>query len=469
MNPSNPITRAKKKQAYSFFQNNQLSEAKVLFAQICKIDRGDCDAWNMLGAVHGMLEEFADAEVCCRKVIALRPDAVGTYNNLGNALKFQGKLEEAEATYRQALRLQPNYAEAYNNLGNLLKDKGVVADAENCYRQALHLQPAYAEAHNNLAALLRSQGKTDEALARYGYALELNPAYVDARYNLGTLLYQKGQRDDAQATFQQVIQYQPRHVGALTDLGSIFHEKGEAAEAETLFRRVLDIDPTAERARYLLAMLGVEEAPSQSPGEYVKQLFDGYADKFDQHLVSELQYQTPDLLYTAVTREIGSCIGRQLSVLDFGCGTGLCGPLFREAAHTLIGVDLSPKMLEKARERAVYDELVEGDVTAIVSSPGKAYDLILAADVFVYIGDLVQVFSVCRSALSPGGMFAFSIETSNEGDTYVLRSSGRYAHSVEYIRRLAAEAGLSERSMESVVLRREAGRPMMGNIFILQI
>lgn len=469
MSHTNPLTRARKKQALAFFQANQLGEAKHLYAEICKLDRRDVDAWNMLGAIHGMLSEFAEAEACCRQVIALQPGAVGTYNNLGNALKFQGKLEEAEAAYKQALRLQPNYAEAYNNLGNLLKDKGSDAEAENCYRQALHFQPAYAEAHNNLAALFRIQGKTDEALVCYECALQLNPAYVDARYNLGTLLYQKGRRDEAQASFQLVIQYQPNHVEALTDLGGIFKEKGETAEAEALFRRVLEIDPDAKNVRYLLATLGVEEVPLQSPGEYVKQLFDGYADKFDQHLVSELQYQTPHLLYNAVTRAVGSNITGQLSVVDFGCGTGLCGPLFREVASTLVGVDLSPKMLDKARERGVYDQLVEGDITAIVASPAKTYDLILAADVFVYIGDLAQVFNVCQSALCTGGMFAFSTETAEEGNTYVLRSSGRYAHSIEYIRQLAAEAGLSERSMESVVLRKEGGQPMMGSIFIYQM
>lgn len=461
---SNPLTRAKKKQALEHFQHHRLSEAKSLYALVCKLDRRDADAWNMLGAIHGMQAEYVEAENCCRQVIALQPSAVAPYNNLGNALKFQGKLEEAETAYRQSLQLQPNYAEGYNNLGNLLKDLGRIEEATNCYRQALQLQPNYAEAYNNLAGLLRTQNKLDEALACYAQALQLNPAYVDARFGLGTLLYLQGKKDEALACLKQVIQHAPNHVEALMQLGGIYKEKGEMAEAEALFRRVMEIKPD-ENARYMLATLGVEAMPVQSPGEYVKDLFDGYAENFDLHLTKGLSYRTPELLVDSLSPVLDK-VAKGLDVLDLGCGTGLCGPLFRNVARRLVGVDLSPRMLEMARKRNVYDDLVLGDITIPLAASPDAYDLILSADVFVYIGDLLQVFEMTQKALRGGGVFAFSTETAEDGDGYTLRESGRYAHAVGYIRGLASRVGFSEVSIEAVELRQEAGKPMMGTIFV---
>ena len=399
-------------------------------------------------------------------MIALQPGAVGSYNNLANALKFQGKLVEAETAYRQALQLQPNYAEGYNNLGNLLKDQEKIEEATNCYRRALQLQPDYAEAYNNLAGLLRTQNKQDEALACYVQALQLNPAYVDARFNLGTLMYLQGKKDEAQACFHQVLHQAPNHVEALMHLGGIFKEKGALDEAEALFRRILEINPD-ENARYMLATLGVEDIPVQSPGEYVKELFDGYAENFDVHLTKGLSYRTPEILFEALSPVLDKEV-KGLDVLDLGCGTGLCGPLFHNLARRLVGVDLSPRMLEMARKRNVYDDLLLSDITIPLAASPAAYDLILSADVFVYIGDLQRVFELAQAALRGGGMFAFSTETAEDGDGYKLRESGRYAHAVGYITRLASRVGLSEVSIEAVELRQERGKPMKGTIFVYQ-
>ncbi len=366
MTGTNPLTRARKKQALAFFQAKQLGEAKNLYAEVCKLDRRDADAWKMLGAIHGMLAEYVEAENCCRQEIALQPGSVGGYNNLGNALKFQGKLGEAETAYRQALQLQPGYAEGYNNLGNLLKGQGKIEEATNCYRCALQLQPNYAEACNNLAGLLRTQNKNDEALACYVHALQLNPAYVDARFNLGTLMYLQGKKDEAQACFQQVLQQASTHAEALTHLGGIYKTKGLLDEAKALFRRVMEIKPD-ENARYMLATLGAAEMPVQSPGEYVKELFDGYAENFDVHLTKDLSYRTPEKLFDALLPVLDQ-EARELDVLDLGCGTGLCGPLFRNLARRLVGVELSPRMMEITRKRNVYDDLLLGDVTLPLST-----------------------------------------------------------------------------------------------------
>ena len=161
------------------------------------------------------------------------------------------------------------------------------------------------------------------------------------------------------------------------------------------------------------------------------------------------------------------CTGESL-VMDLGCGTGLCAPLFRGMAGTLVGVDLSPQMLDRARQRKLYDRLVLGEITEELRKKRNAYDLIVSADVFIYVGALEAVFDAATRALRPGGWFAFSIESEEGGDGFVLRASGRYAHSIAYISRLAEAAGLREVHLQKSVLRMDKGQPIDGYIVVLE-
>jgi predicted TPR repeat methyltransferase len=234
-----------------------------------------------------------------------------------------------------------------------------------------------------------------------------------------------------------------------------------------MYRQVLRITPDSADAHYLLASVGGLVAPPQSPADFVISLFDSIADTFDKRLVGELRYHAPELLEMTVKQILGDKAAK-LVVLDLGCGTGLCGPLFRDISQQLIGVDLSPRMLEKARTRNVYDELIHGDVMQPLSSPSAVYDLVISTDVFIYIGDLEKIFHACSAVLRSGGLFAFSIETTNESRSYVLRPTGRYAQSISYIRNLACATSLKEIRVDNVILRREQNEPVSGSIIVLQ-
>ena len=153
--------------------------------------------------------------------------------------------------------------------------------------------------------------------------------------------------------------------------------------------------------------------------------------------------------------------------MDLGCGTGLCGPLFRGMARTMVGVDLSPGMLTMASQRKLYDRLVTGDITKELRKYEDTYDLILAADVFIYVGGLDQVFQAISTALKPGGLFALSIEAEVESDDFVLKPTGRYTHSIGYTGRLAEVAGLREVSLDESVLRMDKAQPIDGYIVVL--
>jgi predicted TPR repeat methyltransferase len=271
---------------------------------------------------------------------------------------------------------------------------------------------------------------------------------------------------EAIANFERAVVLKPDFAEAHARLGMVWHNLKRFSEAVNSYRTAVRLNPGDAQTRFLLSTLDNAETPKSAPRDYIAGLFDSFADSFDDTLVSKLEYRTPQLLHKTVLVEMGP--GKTaLAVLDLGCGTGLCGPLFRDMARTLTGVDLSEKMLAKADERHVYDNLRQADVTTALQESAGAYDLILAADVFVYIGDLSPVFAATQSALKPGGLFAFSLEAAEEHESFVLRPTIRYAHSATYIRSLSRQNGLIEHRFEQVELRKEAGEYIRGYMFVL--
>ena len=174
-----------------------------------------------------------------------------------------------------------------------------------------------------------------------------------------------------------------------------------------------------------------------------------------------MDYQAPEL----VTRAVGKLHRKalaNLTVLDAGCGTGLCGPLLKPYAATLVGVDLSPKMLAKALGRQVYAELIEAELVAYLEQRTSSFDLIVSADTLVYFGELRPFLRAAKSALLAGGHLVFTLEKGECGLDYKLNIHGRYSHAREYVETAMAGAGLRVCGIEEATLRKEAGEPVLG-------
>lgn len=232
-------------------------DAKVLCTQICQSGGNDAEAWFLLGAIYGYFEDFAGAEECGRRVIALRPDVATAHFNLGIALQKQGKYAEAIACFRQATLLNPDYAEAHNELGVALQLVGEV-DLDNvveCYRKALALKPTYPEAHYNLATAMRDLSRKDDAEAHFEEALRLKPAMLAVYIAYGLMLKEYGQLDKAAAVFQKAMQYFPDDLGLSVELGMVFLDLGQQQKAEQNFQRVLELQPENVEACARLAQL----------------------------------------------------------------------------------------------------------------------------------------------------------------------------------------------------------------------
>ena len=406
-----------------------------------------------------------DALSAYDQALLLNPDFIEAHINRGLVLFDMGRHEAALSACESAIRLDPGRADPHYNRGNALHELGRKEEALAAYDQALALNPSHAGAHNNRGNELRSLGRSEEALAAYDRVLVLDPDNSEAHTNRGNILGGLGRPEEALAAYDQALVVDPDNAETHKDQGSVLILLGRLQEASDAFKTALKYAPELESAAYLLAAVLAEDIPPLSPRTYIEELFNGFADDFDNKLVNKLSYRVPEQLFDAVCDHTGK---QKLTILDLGCGTGLCAVVFAAVINRMVGVDLAPRMLDKARERSLYAELIQSDVHCALEKCNEFFDLILAADVFIYIGALEEVFSLTIDRLTPGGLFAFSVEVSTYGCDFSLGLTGRYTQSTEYIRRLAINNSFEEVTMNPVTVRYEGDKPVAGYVVVLR-
>jgi predicted TPR repeat methyltransferase len=204
-------------------------------------------------------------------------------------------------------------------------------------------------------------------------------------------------------------------------------------------------------------------AHDRTPDAYLKASFDAFAPKFDHQLVEVLGYRIPEQV-RALLANSGLRFAR---ALDLGCGTGLAAPMLKSiGVRQLVGVDVSPGMLDKARDRQLYDGLTESEIGAYLNAGHETFDLIVCLDVVIYFGGVAELFAAIARRTTPGGIFAFSYETTTR-DGHVLQPSGRFAHNPHAIERQIGPE-FTQVSCNSTVIRLEAGQPVPGQIVLLR-
>jgi predicted TPR repeat methyltransferase len=413
------------------------ARAEALFLASLERLPGRVSTLVNLAAARLALDRPADALAPLDEALAQAPDDADVWCQRGQVLGRLRRLDDALASFDRALALNAGHAAATYHRGMALNALHRPADASTAFERLVELQPDSAEAHFRRGQTLQRLQRPADALLALDRALELRPADHAVWTQRGSVLAQLGRNDDAAQSFREAL----RHGG------------------------------DAELNGWYLGSLTGDAKEAAAPRAYVETLFDDYARDFEQHLVDALHYRGHRLIAEQLQRRAA---GRRFaSALDLGCGSGLCGVELRAHCDHLTGIDLSTQMLARAQARGCYDRLTQAEVVQHLQSlPDGAHDLVVAGDVFIYLGRLESVFAEVQRVLRPGGLFVFTLErTSDEavdvqaGDA--LRGT-RSRHSARYVRALVERCGLSVRAIDDATLRRELEQDVAGLVVCIE-
>lgn len=481
---------------------NELDKALNKCLEIVAVQPANANAQHLLGIIYAKNRQIPLAIQCFEKAIRIDPQQEIFHNNISNAYKLMGNLQLAILHLHEALRINPNNAESFNNLGSLYYTMGNIKQAIPQFEKAIRLNPNSWEAHYNLANCYIKIDKVLQAIEQYESVLKLNPKHNNAKLNLAMALVSIKNYDKALPYLEEAAHNNPQHGELQGHLATAYLEVGKTQDAIAQYNVALALDPIRAEwhhnlavlylrdqqqdlatqhfkesirlqpenaiAKHMLAALNESPATDAPPAEYVASLFDQYAGYYNKHVMQDLKYVVPQLLRQAISKFITPFTKPQ-QVLDLGCGTGLCGIYFRDLAKFSVGVDLSTEMLAEAKALGSYDALCCCNILETIPGMNQEFfDLVLAADVLVYLGALEQLFALVITALKTDGLFAFSVEEQNSNPTFILQSTGRYAHSQQYIGALAELHNMHIEINEAITPRMQGDIAILGRLYVLR-
>jgi predicted TPR repeat methyltransferase len=327
----------------------------------------------------------------------------------------------------------------------------------------LKIRPRFPEALCSRGIALMQLRRREEALACFDQAIALLPNFVEALSSRATALLEMNRLDEALDAFDRVIALDPKHAISWNNRGNTFVAMRRLEEAVASFDKALALKPDLEIAQNnrMLALLELKKV-SRIPAHAVKALFDEYSSYYEAAMVEALSYRAPQHL-RALLERMRRGAAAPLSILDLGCGTGLSGDAFRDLAEggRLDGIDLSQNMIDEARKRGIYTDLIVEDFETALAGLNRTYDLAIGADALIYSGDLGPALNGVARALKPGGLFLFTLEKLNGGD-WEQTSANRFRHGEGYIRDAAARAGFEVTDLMECALRSESKEPVTG-------
>lgn len=482
-----------------FLRSRQVNQAKDSYLKAIELNADYAPAHNNLGNCHLKLNQFKESKACYLKAIAIEPLFVDAHFNYGRLLLAQrnlpsaryvllhayrlnprhpavigqlaeiaiheGEFDDAIDYCSERLKIQPTHADTYHTLGTALFQQDQFSDAADAFSYSIKLGTRASDAHYNLASAYIEMGDFKSALKHYHQQLEVE-AMSDAYYNIGVILMAQDHHNDALSYFQSAAETDPDNTETLLNMGAINLKKGNREEAIKIYQQVLSLEPdNAEITHVLEALIG-KNTPEQSPPDYVKNLFNHYANYYDKHLEAHLHYDVPQQLAKAIEEESQCGDTEQWRILDLGCGTGLVGEQLKHLAKQLIGIDISEKMIAHAEKKQIYHDLSIGDIT-LAFKTHRDIDLVVAGDVFTYIGNLNNIFLGVKVVLKSGALFAFTVEKTNE-ENYILQKTIRYAHNKHYIETLIEKNDFITERFANITLRRQHGHPIEGYLVILR-
>ena len=375
---------------------------------------------------------------------------------------------------------QPMTAPQFFTKGDELEKAGQIDQALAHFRFCLSLDPGHLQALFRTGNLLISSDRVEASLPYFKVLTAMVPHYVPARVNYAIAFKRLGKLDNAIEQLEAAAAADPAFLAVWQQLADVYRTAKQPEKSRDAYQRWADLAPDDPKPRFMLDAMASHLAPeaalpARAPDDFVAHYFDQYASTFDNHAASVMRYQVP-AMFKRLVDHLGFAGLDDINALDLGCGTGLCGAFLAPISARLDGIDLSPAMIAAAKAKGYYSSLIEAElVPGMKGLPKHHYDIILAGDVFCYIGDLEPVFAQVRERLSARGRFIFSVEamTYTEGDTgardYTLRDSGRDAHHRDYIHDLTERMGIPLVLSGHETLRLEFGKPVSGWVLVAQL
>ena len=407
---------------------------------------------------------FDTAKTQLELILKKQPNHIPSTNLMGQIYLQQGEAEKAIAQFDKLIQHEAADGDTFHDLGQAFLLNHQPEDAVISLEQAIVLESKTDDCNHLLGNAFIMQGDYEKALNYFLRQIELAPM-PESYYNIGVLLMYQERNKEAIEYLKQAAELDPTYLPTHLNLGSIYLKLNRMNDAIAQYKKANELKPDDPEIKHILNALNQEQTPDAAPKEYLQHLFDQYATYYDQHLTQHLKYDVPKKLFDAIDLELSG--KDQLTILDLGCGTGLCAPYFRLIAEKLIGVDISEQMVATAKQKELYDELLVDDIHDAISKFNNI-DIVIAADVFTYIGKLDDLFKKIHSVLNESGLFAFSVEKTNT-EPYELHQSIRYAHSRAYLEKVIQDAGFDIVNFDNLILREQKKKPVEGYLIVLSL
>lgn len=411
------------------------------------------------------------AKIQFTNVLTLNPNHEDAQFNIGVLQLAANELEKAEQTFQSVLKINSEQVHALTNLGviALKNEQGQIA--VDYFTRTLALDNNHLEARNNLAATFIHHDRFENALIHYDILLQQDPHNIEYLYNAGVAQMALGHLQEATALFEKILTVQDNHFATLNNLAAIHIRLDQREQAVTLLEQALTANPKDKACQFMLnALTGRDKNPATCP-TYVNNLFNNYALYYDQHVQGSLDYALPHIIGRALHQlhyEKAGIDGQKVHyAIDLGCGTGLCGAILRELSEHLTGVDLSAKMLAQAKSKEIYDELVEAELISFLQHNTQHYELMVAADVLPYLGELNTLFMAVYQHLTNNGLFIFTHEISKQ-QPWQLQDSARFSHHPDYIKTLCSQHGFQLIYQEKVIARQQNGQDLYVMLYFVR-
>lgn len=468
--------KSPKTEKYSIFCGNcfdalgDSSQAIRYYKKASKINPVSAASLIALANVYYNNGDYQNSEKFSYRVLKKEPENASALLNLGNIAYCRGDYEAALAFYEKVYRCNPNSYIAVINMANTCYDLERYVKALDCARKALKIYPSSVDAYiinGNSFAELGKYEKAEESLMRALEFRDDNPWI----YNALSRIYQKTEKwDKALDAGWNAVLYageaqEDQHINFGYLLYECVDEKGREI-AEKYAKKWLDKFSENKSVAYMAHAILDNKKLKAAEVEYVQKIFDAFAGDFDSTLAG-LEYQVPEYIAETVSKHLKFKYFKHINCLDLGCGTGLCGQAVKPIIgwSELVGVDLSEKMLQEAKQKYVYDRLVVDEIVNFLNTETKLYHLVIAGDVFTYFGDLQKLIQAVSKVLASGGLLVFSVsENGYNGQDYFLTPSGRFVHSSDYVLKLLKKYGLDKLSFERKALRNEGDRVIYGYV-----